>query len=213
MSPQPDDPARNGTMRPANGGDGGPRVFDAEVLGPEDGDAPFGRGPAGGPRGAAGRSGPGAPGGGAFGGGPWRGPGGAGGPGAPGGPGGSGGAGGWGAPGGAGDSGAGRFSRMGGTFSSGGAGFGRVWTATGASGTSCLAPCITFALFFVCLSQFGLLAGLGFAVFHLVGSIAGSIRSMRLLVEGREVNPWSWRLGNWFVSFMLTVWLAGGFNG
>lgn len=105
-------------------------------------------------------------------------------------------------------------SRMGGTFSDrAGAGFGRVWTATGADGNACLVPCVTFALFLVCLSQFGLLAGIGFAVFHLAGAIAGSIRSMRLLMEGRQANPWTWRLGNWFVSFMLTVWLAGGFNG
>lgn len=105
-----------------------------------------------------------------------------------------------------------RFYRVGGTFGNG-AGFGRVWTATDADGNTCLAPCVTFALFFVCLSQFGLLAGIGFAVFHVAGSIAGSIRSMRRLMEGRPVNPWVWRLGNWFVSFMLTAWLAGGFNG
>lgn len=111
------------------------------------------------------------------------------------------------------DASGGRFYRVGGSFGNGGAGFGRVWTATGVDRNSCLAPCITFALFFVCLSQFGLLAGLGFAVFHLVGSITGSLRSMRRLVEGRPVNPWGWRLGNWFVSFMLTAWLAGGFNG
>lgn len=186
MPPQPDDPTGNGSIRPVTGSDDGPRVFDAEVLGPEDGNGAFGRGgdSGGGPRDAsgAGASGPG----------PWGGQCGSGG---------------------AGGSGGARFYRMRGTFSSGSAGFARVWTATGASGTSCLAPCITFALFFVCLSQFGLLAGLGFAVFHLVGGIAGSIRSMRLLVEGREANPWSWRLGNWFVSFMLTVWLAGGFSG
>lgn len=113
-----------------------------------------------------------------------------------------------------GDTGGGRFYRMGGTFSDrAGAGFGRVWMATGADGNACLVPCITFALFLVCLSQFGLLAGIGFAFFHLVGGIAGSIRSMRLLMAGRQANPWTWRLGNWFVSFLLTVWLAGGFNG
>lgn len=177
MPPKPDDPNGNGTIRPVNANDGGPRVFDAEVLGPEDGDGGFGRGSTG-DFGGGSRGAPGA-----------------------------------GASGDAGGSGGARFYRMGGTFSGGNAGFGRVWTATGASGASCLAPCVTFALFFVCLSQFGLLAGLGFAVFHLVGSIAGGIRSMRLLVEGREANPWTWRLGNWFVSFMLTVWLAGGFNG
>lgn len=106
-----------------------------------------------------------------------------------------------------------RFYRVGGTFGNGGgAGFGRVWTATGADGAGCLGPCVTFALFLVCLSQFGLLAGIGFAVFHLVGSMVGSLRSMRRLMEGRPANPWSWRLGNWFISFMLTAWLAGGFN-
>ena len=96
---------------------------------------------------------------------------------------------------------------------SNGRGFGRVWTSGGVNGNGCLAPCITFAIFLVCLSQFGLLAGIGFAVFHAIGGIAGSIRSMRLLVEGQETNPWHWRLGNWFISFMLTMWLAGGFNG
>ena len=107
----------------------------------------------------------------------------------------------------------GRFYRVGGVFSNGGAGFGRVWTATGADGAGCLAPCITLALFLVCLSQFGLLAAIGFVVFHVIGSIAGSLRAMRRLVEGRQPTPWSWRLGNWFISFMLTAWLAGGFNG
>lgn len=182
MPPQPDDHAPRDSMRPANGaGDSGPRVLDAEVLGPEDEDGASGRGPAGGRGGGAGAQGPGGS----------R-------------------AGHWGA---AGNTGDGRFYRMGATFGSGGGGFGRVWTASGANGAGCLSPCITFALFFVCLSQFGVLAALGFAIFHLVGSIAGSIRSMRLLVEGRRTNPWTWRLGNWFVSFMLTVWLAGGFNG
>lgn len=171
MNQHPDGDAGSGAMIPANQENGGRRVLDAEVLGPED---------ASGREGAAGRS----------------------------------------------DAcrdgnarhqegtAGGRFSSMGGAFGGrAGAGFGRVWTATGADGNTCLAPCITFALFLVCLSQFGLLAGIGFAVFHLAGAIAGSIRSMRLLMEGRRANPWTWRLGNWFVSFMLTVWLAGGFNG
>ena len=165
MAPYPDDESR--ALRPDRRPDEG-RVFDAEVIGPEDREntggrsqpgAGQGRGDAWGQRSASGA----------------------------------------------------RFYRVGGTFGNGG--FGRVWTATGVDGNACLVPCVTFALFFVCLSQFGFLAGIGFAVFHLAGSIAGSIRSMRRLMEGRPVNPWGWRLGNWFVSFMLTAWLAGGFNG
>lgn len=159
------------------------RVLDAEVLGPEEGAGPSGRA-SGGSRGAG-------PGGALWGDAGAHGAGNA-----------------WSR-----DDGSGaRFYRVGGAFGNG-AGFGRVWTATGADGAGCLAPCVTFALFLVCLSQFGLLAAIGFAVFHIVGSIAGSIRSMRMLVIGRQPNPWSWRLGNWFVSFMLTAWLAGGFNG
>lgn len=174
------------TSQPGQHGQGGPlvpggreergRVLDAEVLGPEEGDAASGRASAGVADSTPGNDGFGAGSG-------WQQEGGSG----------------------------GRYWRVGGTFNNGGT-FGRVWTATGADGAGCLAPCITFALFFVCLSQFGLLAGIGFAVFHLAGSIAGSIRTMRRLVEGRPTNPWGWRLGNWFVSFMLTSWLAGGFH-
>ncbi len=35
---------------------------------------------------------------------------------------------------------------------------------------------------------------------------------MRLLMQGRQANPWSWRMGNWLISFLLTAWLAGGFD-
>ena len=180
MAPDPDAKGGNGPLVPGTQAERG-RVLDAEVLGPEEGEAGSGRA-------SAGSRGPTA-------GGHW---GTAGGPGA---------GNGWseGGPSG------GRFYRVGGVFTNG-AGFGRVWTATGADGAGCLAPCVTFALFLVCLSQFGLLAAIGFAIFHLLGSIAGSIRAMRRLVEGRQPNPWSWRLGNWFISFMLTAWLAGGFN-
>lgn len=182
MAPDPDERAGKAPLVPGSQEDRG-RVLDAEVLGPEEGEGASGRASAGDDKGGPG-------------GGHW---GSAGGPGA---------AHGWTQGGASG----GRYYRVGGVFSNGGAGFGRVWTATGADGAGCLSPCVTFALFLVCLSQFGLLAAIGFVVFHVVGSIAGSIRAMRRLVEGRQPNPWSWRLGNWFISFMLTAWLAGGFN-
>ena len=172
MSPHPDTDGANGSLPPGTRPDEG-RVFDAEVLGPDEREGGHGRGRPGGAQSGD------QTGGNAWGRGSASGP---------------------------------RFYRMGGAFGNGAA-FGRVWTATGADGNAFLAPCVTLALFLVCVSQFGLLAGIGFAVFHLAGSIAGSIRSVRRLVEGRPPNPWSWRLGNWFVSFMLTAWLAGGFNG
>lgn len=97
-------------------------------------------------------------------------------------------------------------------FGMGGEGFGRIWSVRRTEQNACLAPCVTFALFLVCLAQFGLLAGIGFAVFHTLGSLLGFLRQMRGLAEGRIHNPWPWRLGNWLVSFLLTVWLAGGFD-
>ncbi|WP_165077456.1 MULTISPECIES: hypothetical protein [unclassified Desulfovibrio] len=170
MAPNHDENGAQGSLPPGRRLDEG-RVFDAEVVGADEGERTAGRAQSGAGQGGSGGD-------------PWR----------------------------HGSASGARFYRMGGTFGNG-AGFGRVWTATGADGAGCLAPCVTFALFFVCVSQFGLLAGIGFVVFHLAGSIAGTIRSMRRLVEGRPPNPWAWRLGNWFVSFMLTAWLAGGFNG
>lgn len=102
-------------------------------------------------------------------------------------------------------------ARFGG-FGYGGLHFGRVWTSGRAEENACLAPCISFALFLVCLAQFGLLAGIGFVFFHVAGSVAGGLRTMRLLMQGRQANPWSWRMGNWLISFLLTAWLAGGFD-
>lgn len=71
---------------------------------------------------------------------------------------------------------------------------------------------ITFILFIICLAQYGALAGIGFLVFHIIGSILGSLRATRTMMLGYLWNPWPWRIGNWCVSFLLTVWLAGGFN-
>lgn len=94
----------------------------------------------------------------------------------------------------------------------GGSGFGRVWTTAGQGQNACLAPCITFALFMVCLVQFGFLAALGFVFFHTIGSVMGTLRDLRRLGEGFSPQPWAWRIGNWALSFLLTAWLAGGFR-
>ncbi|SDF70929.1 hypothetical protein [Desulfovibrio legallii] len=97
-------------------------------------------------------------------------------------------------------------------FGNGGNGFARLWTFGRQEDNACLAPCITFALFLVCLAQFGFLAGLGFVFFHTVGAVLGALSSVRRMAAGHVPNPWVWRLGNWAVSFLITVWLAGGFD-
>lgn len=93
----------------------------------------------------------------------------------------------------------------------GGINFGRVWMG-GNEQNGCLAPCITFALFMVCLAQFGFLAGIGFIFFHIVGAIMGVMRDLRQFSAGRLPNPWPWRIGNWAISFLLTAWFAGAFH-
>lgn len=97
-------------------------------------------------------------------------------------------------------------------FGNGSMRFGPIWSAGRAEQNACLAPCISFALFLVCLVQFGVLAGIGFVFFHILGSVVGSLREMRELMQGRKPNPWAWRIGNWFVSFLLVAWLSGGFD-
>ncbi|MEG6502461.1 MULTISPECIES: hypothetical protein [unclassified Desulfovibrio] len=99
-----------------------------------------------------------------------------------------------------------------GGFQAGGSPLGHIWISQRNDANACLAPCVTFAIFLVCLAQFGFLAGLGFVFFHTLGSIAGTLRQMRGMTAGRVPNPWLWRFGNWLFSFLVTVWLAGGFN-
>ena len=76
----------------------------------------------------------------------------------------------------------------------------------------CWPALVTFALFFACLGQYGVLGGIGFLVFHIIGSIMGSLRAARSLALGRPWNPLPWRIGNWLISFIITAWLAGGFS-
>lgn len=89
------------------------------------------------------------------------------------------------------------------------AGFG-IWTASGYSGYSggCGPSFITFALFFACIIQFGLLAAIGFIVFYAIGSILGSIYNGRRIILGQPYNPWLWRFCNWCVSLFIVTMLA-----
>lgn len=75
-------------------------------------------------------------------------------------------------------------------------------------GAGCAAMFITFFIFLVLTAQYGLLAGICFIFFHIIGAIAGSFYATRRLIVGLPWNPWPWRAGNWLVSFLLTVWLA-----
>lgn len=89
---------------------------------------------------------------------------------------------------------------------------GRTITFAPIDNTGCMAALITLTIFFACLFQWGLLAAIGFLVFHTIGSAICSIHSARQLVRGLPYNIWSLRLCNWIVSFFITAWLAGGFE-
>lgn len=90
--------------------------------------------------------------------------------------------------------------------------YGRTFTMAPIDNGGCLSSFITVMLFLICLGQYGLLAAIGFFVFHLIGSILGSVHSARQLIRGLPYSVWSWRVGNWIISFLVTVWLAGGLS-
>lgn len=76
----------------------------------------------------------------------------------------------------------------------------------------CAAALITFFLFIICLGQYGLLAAIGFIVFKSIGSVISTIYAGRALALGQPFSVWGWRIANWFISLLLTIWLAGGLN-
>lgn len=78
--------------------------------------------------------------------------------------------------------------------------------------TGCAAAMITCFIFLCCLFQWGLLAGIGFIVFHTIGNIIASVYSARRLMRGLLYNIWNLRIINWVLSFFITAWLAGGFK-
>lgn len=91
----------------------------------------------------------------------------------------------------------------------GGMRFQTVWTS-GPGRSAGLAPGITLALIIIAGIQFGLLASIGFMVFHAIGSILNSMREMRSMLAGRAPNPWPGRILSWSISFLLVGWLSGG---
>ena len=61
-------------------------------------------------------------------------------------------------------------------------------------------------------ARFGLLASIGFMVFHAIGSVLNSMREMRSMLAGNPPNPWPGRILSWTISFLLVGWLSGGFQ-
>lgn len=93
----------------------------------------------------------------------------------------------------------------------GGLHFQTIWTS-GGSRQAGLAPGITLALIIIAGIRFGLLASIGFMVFHAIGSVLNSMREMRSMLAGDPPNPWPGRILSWTISFLLVGWLSGGFR-
>ena len=87
--------------------------------------------------------------------------------------------------------------------------YGAAWNFAPMDNTGCAAAMVTLFLFVFCLSQFGALAAIGFLVFHTAGSVMGSIHFARRLLRGLPLNVWTWRVGNWIISFLLVAFLSG----
>lgn len=86
----------------------------------------------------------------------------------------------------------------------------RQMTFGGMPQDGCLSPAITLGIFLGCCFQLGLLAGIGFAVFYGIGAVLGTMRQVRLAMQGQVPNPWLWRIGNWIISLVLVSWLVRG---
>lgn len=90
-------------------------------------------------------------------------------------------------------------------------GYSGIWVGPVINRDGCLAPAITLGIFIVCLGQYGLLAAIGFAVFYAICSAISTVYAARRLMSGRPIyNIWGLRCAGWLVSFLITVWLAGG---
>lgn len=94
---------------------------------------------------------------------------------------------------------------------SGGSNYTRAtWLYSSTSSDGCIAAIITFTLFLVSTSSFGILAGIGFLFYHIILAIIGSIAATRKLMRGQPFHLWSWRICNWVISFSLIFWQSGG---
>lgn len=87
--------------------------------------------------------------------------------------------------------------------------YGTAWNFAQVDNTGCLCALFTCFLFLFCLGQYGALAAIAFLVFHTIGSIMGSVHFARRLMRGLPANIWTWRIGNWLISFVLVAFLSG----
>lgn len=116
------------------------------------------------------------------------------------------------------DSGSG-ISRPDSVYQRGPSGNGAIFIrSTGLVGTGgCAAGIITLGIALICLSQYGLLAAIGFYVFYLLGGLIGFFflvsKTLKLgLLAPRSASLWVWRICDWLISYFLAAYLAGAFN-
>lgn len=92
-----------------------------------------------------------------------------------------------------------------------------IRTATLRSTGGCAASIITIGIALICLGQYGFLAAVGFYVFYLAGGLIGIFFFIRksaslMLLTASPSFLWAWRICNWMLSYLLTAYLAGGFD-
>lgn len=102
-----------------------------------------------------------------------------------------------------------RFSYT--TWNTGSGGFGGGMGGGMVARDGCLPGMITLLLAAVCAVQFGVLSAIGFLVFYAIGSAAAFMLRLRVLMEGKHVSPWIFRIATWGAASLLVVWLSDGF--
>lgn len=75
----------------------------------------------------------------------------------------------------------------------------------------CLPAMITILLTGVCAVQWGVLAAISFVVFYVLASGMSFMLRLRNLMQGRNINPWVFRIVSWVGAGILVAWLSDAF--
>lgn len=75
----------------------------------------------------------------------------------------------------------------------------------------CLPAMITMLLTGVCAVQWGILAAISFVVFYILASGMSFMLRLRNLMQGRNIDPWVFRIVSWLGAGVLVAWLSDAF--
>ncbi len=86
--------------------------------------------------------------------------------------------------------------------------FGRAWSYTSYDVGMTPSTLISIILFFFCLFKWGVLAALGFFVFHVISIPLRAYYTVLLVIYGGFPNFWLQLIVAWGINLLLVSWLA-----